>query len=228
MINSFMCVSYLLSSFINILGCWQLRETTTYQINQNGERYYISKEVSNVSPTATFLFNGKGLIEYCNGETTQFSWQNDSANTINVTCTSLGDKSFCYKLSDEDLILVDRTNNCLANEYKLKRSNLKIEEYEGNSVKVSDCEYKNLKQKNPFSELLCFVVEGYEKDNRILRIGGQEFLEIVNGLPNKQCIVFVKTFNNQNSFPCYLVTKVKEKNNIILFANYIRHFKIHD
>jgi len=222
---SSMFVTCLLCWITNLLGCWQLGESSTYVINPNGECSLISKEISNIPPTISFLYNGKGIVKYCNGKTLSFNWQQELDNSICVECDSIGKKSFIVQITESRLVLKEATNNGLINEYILKHSNLKIEEYEGPEIKIMDFEYDFLKNKNPFPDLACFVVKGYEKNNSTLLIGGQEYWEIMNGLPYTQCVVFVKGSKRQRNIPCYLVSRVKSKSGIIPVANYIGHFK---
>jgi len=224
---SSMFIAYLFCTINAILGRWQLEESSAYFVDKSGECNLISKEVSNVPPFITFLYNGKGTIEYCNGKTVPFAWQLDSNNIIRVDCNdSIEIKSFYTQIMDDSLVLSEITSNCLFNKYLLRQTKIKIEEYEGTGINISNYEYDSLRNENPFLDLGCFVAEGYERNNNILQIGGQEYMELVNGLPNTQYVVFVKGSNSQQIIPCYLVTNLKSNNGIVLFANYIKHFKI--
>ena len=217
----------LLCCITNILGCWQLVETATYCVTTEGEHKLISRDVSNVPPNTTFLYNGKGIIEFCNGRRILFDWKQNSNNTISVEYNdSIGNQSFYTKVTDDSMVLSEMNSKSLISTYSLKQSKMKVEEYEGTGIKISNYEYDFLKKENPLLDLTCFVAEGCEKDNITLQIGGQEYIEILNGQPNTQYVVFVKSSKYQHKFPCYLVTNIKNQNGIILYANYIRHFTI--
>ena len=217
----------LLCCITNILGCWQLYESATYCVTTKGERKLISKDVSNVPPITTFLFNGKGIIEFCNGRRILFDWKQGSDNTISVEYSdSIGNKTIYTKVTEDSMILSEMNSKSIINSYLLKQSKMKVEEYEGAGIKISNHEYDSLKKVNPLLDLICFVAEGCEKDNKTLQLGGQEYMEILNGQPNTQYVVFVKSSSYQHNIPCYLVTKIKSQNGIILYANYIRHFTI--
>lgn len=224
-----MFVTYLLCGITNILGCWQLEESSVYFINKQKKYNLVSKEVSNVPPFVTFLYNGKGTIDYCNGKRIPFVWQQESNNSIRVTCNdSIDNKSFYFEIMDDSLVLAESNGKCIIHKYLLRQTKIKIEEYERNKIKISNVEYNSLTENNPFMDLACFVAEGYEKDNVTLQIGGQEYMEIIHGIPNTQYVVFVKSSNNQQNIPCYLVTNVQSNNGIIIYANYIKHIDLQD
>ena len=145
---------------------------------------------------------------------------------IATTIDSIGNKTLYTKVTEDSMVLSEMNSKSIINSYLLKQSKMKVEEYEGTGIKISNSEYDSLKKVNPFLDLICLVAEGFEIDNKTLQIGGQEYMEILNGQPDTQYVLFVKSSSYQHNIPCYLVTKIKSQNGIILYANYIRHFTI--
>ena len=226
---SSMFVINLLCCISNILGCWHLMESATYFVDAHGERNPISKDVSNVPPIISFLYNGKGAIEYADGKIILFDWKHDSNNTISLACNDrIGNNTFYTQVTDDSIILSEINSNNYINTYLLKQSKMEIEEYDRTGIKLSNSEYYFLKDKIQHFGLTCFFAEGREKNNKTLLIGGQEYLEIINGLPNTQYVVFVKSSNFQYNIPCYLVTINQNTNSRVIYANYIRHINIED
>lgn len=219
-------VAYLLFNITNILGCWQLTESATFNFNINGEHIFASKEISNIPPIVSFLYNGKGVVEYCNGKTISLDWQFNTDNTISITYDNVSKDLFNIEIINDCLILKEITTNVSKKEYVLRHTDLIIEEFERTNMIITDNEYNSLIKENPFTYLPSFIVEGCEKDKNTLQIGGQEYLEIINGYPNTQCVVFIKSSDCQRNFPCYLVTRRSDKNGVIPIANYIKHVKI--
>lgn len=225
MFSSTLAICECLSLFYSLLGCWQLGESASYYMKTDSDIKLISKEVANVSPAISFLYNGKGTILHCNDKTTLFEWAILSDSTISVQTQE--DKDIrIFKISKDcnSLTISECTNNILTR-YVLKSSTFKIEELSSHIEKISKQQYELLKSKNPFPSLTFFVARG-RKFNDVLEIGGQEYLAIINGLPMSQAVVFIKSSMVQKSIPCYLITY--DEQGEILYAQYVLNIPLND
>ena len=225
-----MCNRLLLSctlSFMGmLLGQWHMGEICTYQVSEDKDTLHVSKEVSNISQTITFLYNQKGVIEYGDGKRIWFEWRNVSDSIIyTISCEDNAEsKLFKVQKTNDSLELWFTKSNGITTKYVMRKFDYTIEEYSGKEVKITKYEYDFLEGSNPFPDLTCFITEGCEKDKQTLQVGGQEYLELIHMRPNSQCVMFVKSSKYQSNIPCYLITI--SRNGATMYANYIRHVEI--
>ena len=219
----FACVFF--NCITSFLGVWYVRESTAYHIDAEGNSHFICREVANVPSTVFFLSNGKGIIEYCNGQTFSFDWEKQSDNIMRIVLykDSLENRIFNIINSNGELVLRENKKD-YAVSYLLNSQNYTIEiQNEGAEIDITESEYESLIKKNPFQGLSCFITKGYIDKDRIILILNQESLEIqLGGRPNTQCVFFVKSSNNQHKIPCFLIT-YDEKGNV-LKVNFVSYF----
>lgn len=209
MYGSIMTIFSLLSCITSLLGCWQLGETSTYHVDENGKEMLVYRNVANVAPSVCFLCNNEGFIEYADGQIELFDWQMLSDNSINVAIHKDSINNLILKVvfSDKKAILSEYEKCNVIHKHILYRTNYTVENFfQDTEADITDSEYEYLKRNNKFSNFRCYVVKGLIRDKTRLLIGGQEGVMLQSGLPNSQSVLFVKSSNNQKKIPYFLLT----------------------
>lgn len=121
MYGSIMTIFSLLSCITSLLGCWQLGETSTYQIDANGEQKLIYRNLANVAPTICFQCNNEGGIEYADGEIVLFDWHmlSDSSVFVVLHKDSTETHSFNMDVLNEKVILSEYKTDKVINKHIL-------------------------------------------------------------------------------------------------------------
>lgn len=221
MCNSLLTIIYMTS----LLGCWQVGEVSSYYIEKDGDYKIVSREVANVPPTVSFFYDGKGIVRYCDGHQVTFDWQELSDSTISVGYGSSETDSRFVKVANKDksLMLSECKEDNMMKCYELNASNYIINECDDVvKVKFSKQEELFLEEKNPFPHLKCYVAKGYVRDNN-LYVDGQECLEIQNGQPRTQSVLFIKSSRRQRTIPCFLITY--DEQGKVLYTQLIDYIK---
>lgn len=227
MYGSIMTIFSLLSCITSLLGCWQLGETSTCHIDENGKETLIYRNVANVAPSVYFLGNNEGIIKYADGQVEPFDWQMQSENSINVTIhkDSIENHIFNIYVSDKKAILREYKKHDMIYKHILYRTNYTVEDlFHDTEADITDSEQEYLRESNPFSNFRCYVVEGLIKERTRLLIGGQDGMKLQSGPPNSQSVLFVKSSNCQQNIPCFLLTY--NCHGKILYAQFVKHVRL--
>lgn len=206
--SSMLGIYGILSCIINLLGCWQIQESAKYSIDKDGVLHLICWDVANVPPIISFLYDGKGIVGYCNGKTISFDWHAKTDSTVNIILFSDSIENHTINIMNSNgrMVFSENKSNNILYRYVLNANHYTIEDLNDNiEAIILNWEYDYLKKKNLYPHLRCIIAKGYENNNR-LQIGGQEYLEIVHGQPNTQSVLCVISTRHQHIIPYYLVT----------------------